>query len=281
MSSALLVALCGAAAAFLLAFSFIPARNPLAERIEKMQRVNEPSHAKRMERFAQILAGEPSSRTRARLAEAGWYRTTPATLALRSLGGLGVGVAVAVVLMLILPNRALALGAGAGVALLAARLPKIALDRAIVARKNALERELPDFLDILSTTVQAGLALSAALIQAADATRAPLQDELRSALAEIRLGRPRGEALAAMAERTNEPQIRSMVTSIVQAESLGANIAEVLRELAIETRNRRWMRAEERAAQLPIKMLFPMALLMLPALYVMIFGPVAAELTRK
>ena len=97
-------------------------------------------------------------------------------------------------------------------------------------------------------------------------------------LAEVRLGRPRGDAFNAMAERINEESTTTMVTAIVQAEKIGSNLSEVLAELAKETRDRRWMRAEERAAQLPIKMILPMALFMIPSLYLMIFGPVVARL---
>ena len=80
-----------------------------------------------------------------------------------------------------------------------------------------------------------------------------------------------------MAERVNEDSTTTMVTAVVQAEKLGSNLSVVLGELAKETRDRRWMRAEEKAAQLPIKMILPMALFMIPSLYLMIFGPVIAR----
>jgi tight adherence protein C len=155
------------------------------------------------------------------------------------------------------------------------------LSRARKTRKEQIQRELPDFLDFLSSTVQAGLALNAALVQSADATRGPLNEELTSMLAEIRLGRPRADAFQAMAERVNEDSVSTMVTAIVQAERLGSNLSNVLTELARETRDRRWMRAEERAAQLPVKMILPMAAFMIPSLYLMIFGPVIAKLVSN
>ncbi|MFN2450618.1 MAG: type II secretion system F family protein, partial [Candidatus Baltobacteraceae bacterium] len=197
---------------------------------------------------------------------------------LRGLAVFVLAVAACVTLMRLLSNVSLGMIVAVVLALIAWRLPKVFLDRAIKARKAAVERSLPNFLDMLSTTVRAGLALNAAMIQATDVAVGALQEELRSALAEIRLGRSRGDALSSMAKRVNEPQLTTMVTSILQAESLGSNIAHVLHELAIETRNHRWHRAEERAAQLPVKMVFPMALLMLPSLYVLIFGPVGASL---
>jgi tight adherence protein C len=117
-----------------------------------------------------------------------------------------------------------------------------------------------------------------AIIQSAETSLGPLKSELQSTLAEIRLGRPRSEALTSMAERINDPQITTMVTAIVQAEHLGSNVSSMLKELAVDTRHLRWSLAEERAAKLPIKMMIPMGLLMLPSLYIMIFGPVAAKL---
>ena len=125
--------------------------------------------------------------------------------------------------------------------------------------------------------MQAGLALNGALVQATDATRGALRAELTSMLAEIRLGRPRADAFNALADRVNDDSTTTMVTAIVQAEKLGSNLSAVLGELAKEVRDRRWLRAEERAAQLPIKMILPMALFMIPSLYLMIFGPVIAR----
>jgi tight adherence protein C len=118
------------------------------------------------------------------------------------------------------------------------------------------------------------------MLQATDACTGPLKSELTATLSEIRLGRSRTDALNAMAERVNENSITMMVMAIVQAEKLGSNLADVLQELSMDARDRRWMRAEEKAAQLPIKMIIPMAMFMIPSLYLMIFGPVIAELLQ-
>jgi tight adherence protein C len=176
-----------------------------------------------------------------------------------------------------LHNNVLGTIIGVLVALVGWRVPSIMLSQAIKARKESIGRDLPEFLDLLSTTVQAGLSLNAAMIQSADATTGPLHSELTSTLSEIRLGRSREEALNAMADRANENSLTMTVSAIVQAEKLGTDLTDVLHELAKESRDRRWMRAEEKAAQLPIKMIIPMALFMIPSLYLMIFGPVIAE----
>jgi tight adherence protein C len=134
---------------------------------------------------------------------------------------------------------------------------------------------------MLANTVRAGLALNGAMVHAVNSTRGALKEELTSMLSEVRLGRPRADAFNAMAERINEESTTIMVTAIVQAEKLGANLSETLVELANDTRDRRWLRAEEQAARLPIKMILPMALFMIPSLYLMIFGPVVAMLVTQ
>jgi tight adherence protein C len=134
---------------------------------------------------------------------------------------------------------------------------------------------------MLANTVRAGLALNSALVHAVDATRGALKEELTSMLSEVRLGRPRSDAFVALAERVNEESTTTMVTAIVQAEKIGSNLSDVLVELANDTRDRRWLRAEERAARLPIKMILPMTFFMIPSLYLMIFGPVIALLVTQ
>jgi tight adherence protein C len=271
------VAGCGALSAFLIAVSAFPAQSPMAARLKKLERVSEKSVSQRVLIIEHIVSKERHSRLQQRLVEAGWYGVTPLAMTMRGIGALGIGLVAALTMMLFLDNGTLGVLIGAFTALVGWRMPSIMLSRALKARKESIQRELPDFLDLLGSTVQAGLALNAALVQAVDATHGPLHDELTSLLAEIRLGRPRADAFNALAERVNEESVTTMVTAIVQAERLGSNLSDVLRELAKETRDRRWLRAEERAAHLPVKMLLPMALFMIPSLYLMIFGPVVAR----
>jgi tight adherence protein C len=275
------IALLGAASVFLIAMSTVPSKNVLRTRIRKLERVEEPSLAQHALFIDQMVSKGRKTTLRSRLNEAGWYEVTPAALALRGVGALGIGLSIAILLIFFLHNEILGLIIGVLVAAIGWRMPSILLSQAIKARKESIGRDLPEFLDLLSTTVQAGLSLNAAMIQSADATEGPLHSELMSTLSEIRLGRSREEALNAMAERANENSLTMTVSAIVQAEKLGADLANVLEELAKESRDRRWMRAEEKAAQLPIKMIIPMALFMIPSLYLMIFGPVIAEFMSK
>jgi tight adherence protein C len=271
----------GAVSAFLIVVSAFPARSPMAARIKKLESVSEKSVSARISIIDQIVTKERHSRLQRRLIEAGWYGVTPMAMVLRTVGTFGLGLVGALTMFLLFGSNVLGIIIGVFTALLGWRIPNIMLSRAMKARKEDIQRELPDFLDLLATTVQAGLALNAALVQAVDATKGALREELTSMLSEIRLGRPRADALNAMSERVNEDSTTTMVTAVVQAERLGSNLSEVLQELAKETRDRRWIRAEEKATQLPIKMILPMAFLMIPALYLMIFGPVIARVVTN
>jgi tight adherence protein C len=158
-----------------------------------------------------------------------------------------------------------------------AYLPLSQLKMAVKERKIQIQKALPDLLDMLASTVQAGQAFNSALASAQEIAVGPLGEEIKAALSEVRLGRSRSDALRSMAARVRQEQLSTTITAIVQAERLGSNLSLVLEELSEEVRNRRMTRAEEIANLMPTKMVIPMALFMLPALFVMIFGGVAAE----
>jgi tight adherence protein C len=225
------------------------------------------------------LLDDTQTRTLARrLSEAGWYKITPVRMMGYMLGGMAIGAVVGVLLGIVFGRFDLQAVAIFGVLTVAGFIfPSAMLDRAIGARKKSVQRELPNFLDMVSTSVEAGTALSQALNIAMDAVSGPLHEELTLVNDDIRLGRSRGEAMAAMAHRVREPDLTTCVTALVQAEKLGGNVAQVLESLASEARERRMLRAEEVAAQLPVKMVFPMAFFMLPSLIVIIFGSIAAK----
>jgi tight adherence protein C len=252
------------------------ARRVAAIDTASMQRADESQFLKR-------FVGEAGlGDLRSKLIEAGWYKTTVAIFYLRWGASVAVACGVALALLFVIGHVSLLFVIAAGVLALAGFLgPHALLDRAIAARKIAIHRMIPDWLDTISTTVEAGTALNAALGISLEAIRGPLADELREVLADVRIGRSRSDALTAMAQRVRQIDLTSVVTAMVQTERLGGNIGHVLDELATEARHRRLMRAEELAAQLPVKMVIPMALFMLPALMVMIFGPVVADLVTK
>jgi tight adherence protein C len=228
---------------------------------------------------AHLLSGIDKTAVSAKLQEAGWYKTNVTQfVAARFICAVVVaGIAIFALLALqqITPMYLLfaVLCTGFGFS-----LPSFTLDDAIKKRKAAIGRRIPDLLDMVSTTVEAGVALNAALATATGSMKGPLADEIEMVLSDIRLGRNRADAFNAMAQRAHQIDLSSFVMAIVQTERLGGNIGHVLDELAEEARSRRLQRAEEIAAALPVKMVVPMAFLMLPALFVMVFTPIVAQL---
>lgn len=274
----ILIAALAATSALLFSLSAIPVKSRLSKRIEELESLSVDASPDRMELFERIFSQEHRSRLARELEMAGWYTTTPAQIGLRVISGVLIGVIATLTLIPLLRLQpVLAIPLVAIVTVCSGYAPIYLLHRAIDARKQSIQARLPDFLDMVATTVRAGLAMNAALGYAVDAAPGALGDELRAALAEIRLGRSRASALRAMAERADVSPLKTTVTAIVQAERLGANIAHVLADLAEESRNARLLAIEEEATKLPVKMAFPMALFMLPAIFVVIFGTLAAN----
>ncbi|HEX6498536.1 MAG TPA: type II secretion system F family protein [Micromonosporaceae bacterium] len=140
-------------------------------------------------------------------------------------------------------------------------------------RQSKIRSALPDFLDMLTLCVEAGLGFDAALAQVAGRTAGPLAGEIARALHEMRIGNRRADAMRAIAERTTVTELRTFTTAVVQASELGIPVAQVLREQAHEMRVRRRQRAEERAQKVTVKMVFPLVLCLFPALFIVILGP--------
>ncbi len=157
-------------------------------------------------------------------------------------------------------------------------LPYVSLHSKSVARKEQILIALPDMLDLLYVSVEAGLAFDMAMKKAAEKMKGPLSDEINRALIDISKGREREEAMRGMANRSKVDELTAFVTSVIQAEQLGSNIANVLRIQSVTMRQSRRQRAQELAAKIPIKMLFPLVLLMFPALFVVILGPAAINI---
>ncbi|TAM76116.1 type II secretion system F family protein [bacterium] len=278
----LLIAILGALSAFLFALSLVPVKSPLAERLEALRLAGAANSGGTLaaRTFDVIFSAERRGRLAQRLAEAGWYNVSPLQMGLRVLGGGCLGAIAGIVAFRPLLQQVpfvLAIVVGALLCLAGAYAPVTMLNRAVDERKVSIQRTLPDFLDMVSTTVEAGLSLNAALAYAVDAAPGALGSEIREALSEIRLGRARGEALKAAARRANVEEFSTTITALVQAERMGSNVAAVLSEVAEDTRNRRLMVLEEHAAKLPVKMTIPMAAFLLPAVFTVIFGSVIAN----
>jgi len=156
--------------------------------------------------------------------------------------------------------------------------PYVSLHSKSVARKEKILIALPDMLDLLYVSVEAGLAFDMAMKKASEKMKGPLSDEINRALVDISKGREREESMRAMASRSKVDDLTAFVTSIIQAEQLGSNIASVLRIQSITMRQARRQRAQELAAKIPIKMLFPLVFFLFPALFVVILGPAAINI---
>lgn len=140
-------------------------------------------------------------------------------------------------------------------------------------RTQRMQRELPDAMDLLTISVEAGLGFDAALAQVARNTTGPVAEEFFRVLQEMQIGVGRTQAFRALGDRSNLPDLRSFVTAMVQADAFGIPIANVLRVQSKEMRVKRRQRAEETAQKIPVKILFPLIFFMLPALFVVIAGP--------
>ncbi len=152
--------------------------------------------------------------------------------------------------------------------------PDLILRSRTQARQKAIQRALPDALDLLVISVEAGLGFDAALQRMVDKKDNPLTREFARVLAEMRVGRSRRDALKDMVNRTQVPDLNNFVGALLQAESLGVSVTRVLSVQAEQMRTVRRQRAEEQAAQLQLKMLFPLAFFIFPALCIVIMGPI-------
>lgn len=161
----------------------------------------------------------------------------------------------------------------AGGALLGFWAPFLVVYDLGVRRQQEIRRQLPDALDLLTLSVEAGLGFDAAVAQVATAMPGALAREFARMLHEMQMGQRRADAMRALAGRTTVIELRTIATSLVQAGELGIPIANVLREQSREMREKRRQRAEEEARKLPVKVIFPLVLCLFPVLFIIVIGP--------
>jgi tight adherence protein C len=152
-------------------------------------------------------------------------------------------------------------------------LPDVVVTRRAESRQKAIGRALPDTMDLLTISVEAGLGFDAALAQVVEHVPGPLSEEISRMLQEVQLGKPRADSFRDLATRSSVDELNSFVLSVIQADVFGISVSSVLRAQAKDLRVRRRQKAERAAMQIPVKILFPTILCVLPALFVVIIGP--------
>ena len=234
----------------------------------------------------QLTARNSQQRTQAlqeklNLAGRPWGLTVGGFLVLRIISVIlfgFVGLAASALLALTMPGLLLGPVVGMVVGYLA---PDAELSRRIRTRQKDILLALPSALDLLTISVEAGLGFDAALGRVCEKYHNALAAEFNQALNEIRLGRPRLEALDDMARRNRVDELNSFIQAVIQSEQLGVGIANVLRIQSEEIRRRRRQRAEEQGQKAPLKMLFPMACCIFPTLFVVLLGPAALQVLSE
>ncbi|MDO8683067.1 MAG: type II secretion system F family protein [Armatimonadota bacterium] len=159
-------------------------------------------------------------------------------------------------------------------------LPDYILQKAIEQRQTQIRKALPDTIDLLTVSVEAGVGFDGAMAKVSEKMKGPLTDELIRALDEMRLGKPRMQALRDVATRLGMLEVTTFVAALYQAEQLGVSIAKVLRVQGDTMRTRRSQRARETAAKMPVMMLFPLVFFIFPALFVVVLGPGLIQIYR-
>jgi len=152
-------------------------------------------------------------------------------------------------------------------------IPDYALTLKGRGRRERIRADLPDALDLLAVSVEAGLGFDGAVAKLSEHMEGPLAEEFGLTLSEMRIGESRQEALKRLAERVDAPELSAFVRAIIQADTLGTTLGRILRVQAADSRLRRQAAAEERAMKAPIKMLFPTVLFIFPAMFLVILGP--------
>jgi tight adherence protein C len=158
--------------------------------------------------------------------------------------------------------------------------PDVLVNRKIDERQKQISRKLPDILDLLVISVEAGLGFEQALDRTCTAVPGALSEEFRRVLHEIRIGSSRADALRAMAGRTSVPELRAFILAMLQADTFGVSISRLLRAQADEMRIHRRLRAQEMAQKAPVKMLFPLVFCIFPSIFVVIIGPAFIQISR-
>jgi tight adherence protein C len=221
------------------------------------------------------------SMMRRRFARAGYYSLTP--IAVFTVAQIVLPVVLGLAPLAFGPHGVeaivfVAIGAGVGY-----QIPSFWLYRRTVSRQHQIQNGLPDFLDLLIVCLEAGSALDQALVKSTDELELAypaLAEEFRLLITETRAGKPRLEAFRNLASRTGVEDVRALVAMLVQTDRFGTSVTQALRTHAEVARNKRRLRAEEQAAKLGVKMVFPLVFMLFPAFFIVTLGPAVIQFVR-
>jgi len=255
-------------------------RGPAAVRPQFTERVLVPA----VNRLAAMtLRLNPKAKVEAiqsRLLAAGLASRLTATQFLAVKSGLAIAVALFALLLGISTSPVAAFLLVPLAAVFGFLLPDSVLSIRVRSRREEVRAQLPDVLDLLAVSVEAGLGFDGAIAKLTEHMHGALVDEFALTLGEIRMGESRQVALRKLTERVNVPEVAAFVRSVIQADQLGISLGRILRVQAADSRLRRQAAAEERAMKAPIKMLFPTVLFIFPAMFIVILGPAVMNLSH-
>jgi tight adherence protein C len=243
--------------------------------VEAIERATPPQVSNRMTQLGRVAtSGTALARLRRWLDYAGNppYWTVERVFEIKGLGLIALGI-VGTPIGFALAGGVGALVGGLAGAVLGFFIPDLVIYQLSYNRQEKIRQTMPDILDMLTVSVEAGLGFDAALVQITRYARGPVAGEFARVLQEMQIGRSRVEALRALGQRSNVTELKSFCSIVVQASELGVPIANVLREQSKEMRIRRRQRAEELAQKVPVKILFPLIFCLFPALFIVILGP--------
>jgi tight adherence protein C len=256
-----------------------PSGHQLAEEADRSftDRVLAPLQARALTIGRRITGADKAERIRRRLDLAGnphgW--TVDWVLSMKVLSAVILPLIVVIYGFLLSGSLPILLVVAIGAMVLGFFVPDLYLYNKASHRADQIKRSLADAVDLLTISVEAGLGFDAALQQVARNTTGPVAEEFSRVLREMQLGKSRSEALRSMGERSNVDDLNTFVGSMVQADAFGIPIAQVLRVQSGEIRVKRRQYAEEKAQQVPVKIMIPLILFILPCLFIVIIGPAA------
>jgi tight adherence protein C len=238
------------------------------------ERVLEPLQARATAVGRRISGADTAERIRRKLDLAGnppgW--TVDRVLSGKVIGAV-LGLFFGLAFSLMLTSPAMKIVVIVGVTVTGFFAPNLYLYQRAHERAERLQKDLPDAIDLLTISVESGLGFDAAVQQVARNTDGPLAEEFSRVLREMQIGQGRADALRALGERTNVGDVRTFVGAMVQADSFGIPVAQVLRVQSAEMRVKRRQRAEEKAQQVPVKITIPLIFCILPTLFIAVMGP--------